>query len=479
MQDDYQSLEPPDAEHRPPLRVHAVGHGLSRPDRHLRRHQAAEPIIVASKTDQVDLAAQPAAPIAYGYLKDLIQTSSQAGLPYSITKPDNRQIAPRFGFAWRPFGETTVVRGGYGIFYEGEYTDGRVNLFMPPFLLQDSALNDRGVIPNRTLANFYLGAPLGSPNSTIGLTPEYTHMRMGYDQHWNFGVQQQLAEDHGGRCRVCRQQGLEHSGQRRLQHSRCRAAGGVQARRQFPRFGAFSYISSDISSTYHALQAKFEKRLSRGLWLLVRTPFRRASGSPTLPRSAALSPIEKGPSEYHVPHSFSSSFGYELPFGKGKPLFGNANRLTNGVLGGWQLQGILVFRSGVPFTRDDVARRRQYRRRRAAPESGSPRASSTIRRSLSGSTRLLSLPRRTSPTATPACASSRRTSCAPSTSRCSSSSRSTSARGCNFAAKYSICRTLPVSRRRTPPWTPPPWAASPHHHRAAANAGSTEAYLLT
>ena len=46
----------------------------------------ARPIIVASKTDQVDLGAQPAAPIAYGYLKDLIQTSSQAGMPYSITR---------------------------------------------------------------------------------------------------------------------------------------------------------------------------------------------------------------------------------------------------------------------------------------------------------------------------------------------------------------------------------------------------------
>ena len=42
--------------------------------------------------------------------------------------------------------------------------------------------------------------------------------------------------------------------------------------------------------------------------------------------------------------------GYELPFGKGKPLFENANRVANGVLGGWQLQGILLFRSGLPFT---------------------------------------------------------------------------------------------------------------------------------
>src|SRR6266513_3037153 len=122
----------------------------------------ARPLIVGGKTSQVDLGAQPAAPVAYGYLKDLIQTSSEAGIPYSITKPDKKQFAPRFGFAYRPFGQTTVLRGGYGIFYEGEYTDGRVNLFMPPFLLQDSALNDVGTIPNRTMADFYLGAPLGS-----------------------------------------------------------------------------------------------------------------------------------------------------------------------------------------------------------------------------------------------------------------------------------------------------------------------------
>ncbi|MGH9658297.1 MAG: carboxypeptidase regulatory-like domain-containing protein, partial [Bryobacteraceae bacterium] len=92
----------------------------------------SRPIIVASKTGaEIDLGAQPAARTAYGYLKDLIQTNSEAGLPYSITYPDRRQWAPRFGLAWRPIGERTVIRGGYGIFFETEYSDGRVNLFMP------------------------------------------------------------------------------------------------------------------------------------------------------------------------------------------------------------------------------------------------------------------------------------------------------------------------------------------------------------
>jgi hypothetical protein len=309
----------------------------------------ARPIIVASKTKEIDLAAQPAAATAYGYLKDLIQTSSEAGLPYSITYPDNTQWAPRFGFAWRPLGDTTVIRGGYGIFYEGEYTDQRVNLNMPPFNLGDNALNDRGVIPNRTLADFYLGAPLGSPNSTITLGPEYTRMKMGYDQHWNFGVQQQVTKTMAADVEYVGNKGSNIQGNNAF-NIPDPGAGGVQARRPYPRFASFGYFSSDVSTTYHALQAKLEKRLSGGLWFLSSYTFSKSLWVTNTPAAGGRYVFERGPSEYQVPHSFSFSSGYELPFGKGKQFLDNGNRLTNGLIGGWQLQGIFIFRSGVPYT---------------------------------------------------------------------------------------------------------------------------------
>ena len=115
------------------------------------------PIIVASESDQIDLGSQFAGPSAYALFQNSIQTSSQAGLPLSITSTDATQFGPRFGFAWRPFGDRTVLRGGYGIFFEQENTDGRVNNNMVPFRLDETGIND--LTQKRTMADFFQGRP--------------------------------------------------------------------------------------------------------------------------------------------------------------------------------------------------------------------------------------------------------------------------------------------------------------------------------
>ncbi|MBV9442967.1 MAG: carboxypeptidase regulatory-like domain-containing protein, partial [Acidobacteriaceae bacterium] len=309
----------------------------------------AQPIIVASNTNQVDLSSQYAAPTAYNLFGKYIQTSHQAGLPLSITYPDNNQWAPRFGFAWRPFGEKTVLRGGYGMFYEMENTDGRVNRNILPYLFSETVFATANTVPNRTLANFFLGQPLGSSVSNPNMNPTYTHLNRGRDQHWNFGIQQQLAQDSVLQIDYVGNHGT-HLNSTNPFNDPAPAAGAIQARRPYPIWGVMSYFSQDMSSDYDALQVKLEKRFGSGLWYLLSYTYSKSLVIQDTPAAGGDFYFEKARASYDIPQNLALNVGYELPFGKGKPFLSNAGRFTQALLGGWQAQGILILRSGQPFT---------------------------------------------------------------------------------------------------------------------------------
>jgi hypothetical protein len=56
----------------------------------------------------------------------------------------------------------------------------------------------------------------------------------------------------------------------------------------------------------------------------------------------------KAVSDYDIQHLFSAFVVAELPFGQGKPLFGNPNRVVNAVIGGWSVNGVFRNGSGLP-----------------------------------------------------------------------------------------------------------------------------------
>jgi hypothetical protein len=309
----------------------------------------AKPIIIASDTDRIDLDAQFAAPLAYSLFGKYIQTSRDAGLPVSITEPDTGQWAPRFGFAWRPFGEKTVLRGGYGIFYEMENTDGRVNLNMLPFRFSETVNATANTIPNRTLADFFLGRPLGSLGVTPSLSPTYTHLQQGSDQHWNFGIQQQIMANTVVEADYVGNLGLHLNSSNPI-NDPTPAAGAIQARRPYPTWGGISYFSQDMSSNYHALQVKVEKRYSAGLWYLLSYTFSKSFTTQNTPAVGGDYAWEKALSSFDIPQNLAVSAGYELPFGRGKRFLSQSNSVVNGLLGGWQAQSTFIRRTGRPFT---------------------------------------------------------------------------------------------------------------------------------
>jgi hypothetical protein len=208
---------------------------------------SSRPIIDASDTDQLDLMSQFSAPTAYAQFGKYIQTSHQAGLPISITYPDKNQWAPRFGLAWRPFGDRTVFRGGYGIFYEMEQTDGRVNRNSLPYLLSETVFAATNAVPNRTLANFFLGQPLGSAGVTPNMNPTYTHLKRGRDQHWNFGIQHQLSSDTVFQVDYVGNHGT-HLNSTNPFNDPPPGPGAIQARRPYPIWGAIINLARSLAS---------------------------------------------------------------------------------------------------------------------------------------------------------------------------------------------------------------------------------------
>jgi Carboxypeptidase regulatory-like domain len=309
----------------------------------------AKSIIVGTADGQIDLGAQRLADVGYNLFRDIIQTASEAGLQERIAEPDKRQWAPRFGFAWRPFGETTVVRGGYGIFYESEGTSHRLNFNFLPWSLTENVNADRGVTPTRTLHDFFLGVPFGTSVLAPSWAPSPVRIRQGYDQHWNFGVQRELPGRTVLEVNYVGNKGAFLNGSTHINHPAA-GAGSIQARRPYPRFGTMDYRDQNVSSNYHSLQAKAERRFNAGFWYLASYTFSKSLWHEATPAVGGNGGWEKALSAFDAPHNFIGSFGYELPFGKGKALGSNLGRIANGIVGGWQLQGIIGFRSGLPFT---------------------------------------------------------------------------------------------------------------------------------
>jgi hypothetical protein len=116
------------------------------------------------------------------------------------------------------------------------------------------------------------------------------------------------------------------------------------------------------TSDYHSLQAKVEKRFSRGTYLLVAYTLGRlyTSGSDNTQRDAltwsgasgSISPYEESRNRAlatdDVTHVLSAALVWDLPFGKGK-RWADKEGFSNVLLGGWQLSTVFRYSSGIPF----------------------------------------------------------------------------------------------------------------------------------
>src|SRR5258708_18848007 len=105
------------------------------------------------------------------------------------------------------------------------------------------------------------------------------------------------------------------------------------------------------------MTAKLERSYSNGLQYLAAYTFGHALANTGTTLSGSTGFGIPNPRDYasgystaawDIRHNFTTSFLYELPFGRGKTLGANMNRVANAALGNWQLNGIIVMHTGAP-----------------------------------------------------------------------------------------------------------------------------------
>lgn len=267
---------------------------------------------------------------------------------YDVSK---KQFAPRFGFAYTPFGAKTVFRGGYGLFWDDKLLNIHLTpALSPPFLTPLSFNPSTNGIPNISISNPFGGqAAAGGFPSSIWLENPFQN---GYLQQWSLNIQRELPAAMGFTLGYVGSKGthLDHQYNANLPRP---SALFLQANRPYPAFGNITVDSASASSTYHALQASLEKRFSKGLSFLTSYTFSKAIDDGSSWNAGVVNVFnfhaERGLSTFDTRHRLVGSYTYDLPFGKGRTWGSNISGFANFLLGGWQTNGIFTMQSGNPI----------------------------------------------------------------------------------------------------------------------------------
>jgi len=320
-----------------------------------------------------------------------------------------KAFGPRVGFAYS-INDKTVLRGGYGIYYEA---------------LKEGSFADQDGLGffNRQTVNVTNGGPTQIDDGITHLfpptgpfTPDGQNDQNGVItvpantgrpadiQTWNFDVQRQVMKDlmvsvayvgskgtHLPALNIIPNQANPtylSLGSELTMPASCLAAdtcpsavamgvtlpysgftGNInQALRPYPQYGNFNQEDNSFSpdrtgnSTYNAMQLQVNKRVSQGLTFLVSYTVSKnitdadsagpgVSGfigtNSFIGENSYNRKAEKAVSQLDTPQSLVMSFFYELPVGRGKK-FMNEGGVKDKVFGGWYVSGILTYHSGLP-----------------------------------------------------------------------------------------------------------------------------------
>lgn len=284
--------------------------------------------------------------------------TTRVGIVDKLYDTDWNNFAPRLGVTWDPTSRGTfVVRGGGGISYNRVnntvYTDERLN--PPQFAHAFSSVQDGIPVvyslgpdyrPNTALGRG-LDANGGIKGARVDLRVVDPAMVMPEYYNWFAGVQYQLPWKFVVEGTYIGSKGRHlMNGDGPGGEDYNRFSGDLLDGRRDRLNASFAGVGlneSRISSRYNGVSFQVQRRYSSGLAFQSVYTYGVAKDYAGSAMIVERPDLDYGHANFDVRHRLALNFVWEIPY---KP----SNAVLNGVLGGWQLNGLAIMQSGGPFT---------------------------------------------------------------------------------------------------------------------------------
>ena len=276
--------------------------------------------------------------------------AGQNGVSRSIANPQYTDFAPRFGLAYTLHSKT-VIRAGYGIFFNPTSMVYGVTAGIDPPFVDQSSFTSSKITPQLTLANAFPAALAVASSVYTGWNPNRADP---YSQAWNLSIARDLGHQMILTATYVGNKGTHEDMGALNINAPPPGPGPIQARRPIPTISNVSLDEDIGKSIYHGLEIKGEKHFSRGLGFLASYTYSkcidtgsigsRYDGADGPGRNPFNLAAARGLCDNDERNRFVANALYNLPFGQGR------SGLPALLIAGWRVEGILTLDAGQPFS---------------------------------------------------------------------------------------------------------------------------------
>jgi Carboxypeptidase regulatory-like domain/TonB dependent receptor len=243
-------------------------------------------------------------------------------------------FAPRFGLAYQlghSSGHETVLRAGAGLFYD--LNSLLASSGFSTFIGFDTSVKYAGVpfplTPSQlTLPPVSLATPYNQ--SVLAFDP---NLRLPYTIHWNVALEQRL-----GRSQTLTASYVGSLGQDLL--TEFQYAPQALGNTNFASGSDADVVANRASSSYDALQVKFQRDIAHGLQVLASYTWSHSIDNAS--NNFLLNELLRASSDFDIRQNFQAAFTYNVPGSYSNPILA-------GLLKYWGLDSHISARTAIPF----------------------------------------------------------------------------------------------------------------------------------